>query len=70
MNDLFITIFIVPPEIAKVIHGRYVCLVRQDSKERWFIGDSLVSLSAELSEYELDWPFIERALVASGAWQS
>jgi putative SOS response-associated peptidase YedK len=70
MSDFFITIFIAPPEIAKVIHGRYVCLVRQNEKERWFTDDSLVSLSVELSEYALDWPFIERALVENNAWQS
>jgi hypothetical protein len=69
MKDLFITIFVAPSEIAKLIRGRYVCLVRVDGKERWFTDDSLVSLSGELSAYELDWPFIEKALLENNAWR-
>ena len=70
MSDLSITIFIAPPEVTKLIHGRYVCLVRDDDKERWFSDDSLVSLSGDLSSYGLDWPFIERALLEENVWQS
>jgi putative SOS response-associated peptidase YedK len=62
MSDRSVSIFIAPPEIAKAIHGRYVCLVRAGDKERWFTDDSIVSLSQEVAEYDLDWPYIEREL--------
>ena len=40
MNDHFITIFVAPPELAKALGGRYVCLVRVNNDERWFIDNS------------------------------
>ena len=70
MNDQFVTVFAVAPEVAEAIGGRYVCLNGSNNEERWFTDHSLVSLSRETSEYELDWPFIERALAEKGVYRS
>lgn len=65
-----ITIFIVPPSVAKTV-GRYVCLMRStQDNERWIAEDSLVSSAKELNDDELDWTFIENALLKEGIWSS
>jgi hypothetical protein len=65
-----ITIFIAAPHIAKAIHGRYVCLIRSGEDQRWITDRSLVELSKELVSEEIDWPFVEDALIESGFWTS
>jgi putative SOS response-associated peptidase YedK len=63
-------IFIAAPEVAKTIHGRYVCLLRTGSTESWLVEDSLVELSRKLSDHPLEWTNVERARLEKGAWQS
>jgi hypothetical protein len=70
MKDFSMTIFVVPSEVARLIHGRYVCLVNEEGKEHWIVSTSLVRLSVDLSMYDLDWPTIEGALLEKGAWRS
>lgn len=69
MDQLFVTVLIASPEIAKIIQGRYVCLIRSGNKDRWFIDNSLINLSNETSEYDLDWRSIEKSLGERGAFQ-
>jgi hypothetical protein len=70
MTDVSMTIFTVPPDVARLLHGRYVCLIGEGDKQRWIVGDSLVVLSRELTAYDLDWSLVEKALVEKGVWRS
>jgi hypothetical protein len=70
MADVSMTIFTVPPEVARLIHGRYVCLIGEGDKQRWIVGDSLVVLSRDFTASDLDWATIEKALAEKGAWRN
>jgi hypothetical protein len=66
MSSYEMTIFIAPPEVAKVT-GRYICLQRgkDDADNRYLAEDSLVEL-AKLLPHLKDWGFIENALIEKG----
>jgi hypothetical protein len=70
MSSYEITIFIAPPEAAKVV-GRYICLLRgkTDEENRYFAEDSIVELAKSLGEKETDWPFVENALTEKGIYE-
>jgi len=50
------------------VTGRYICLIRGESDDtnRYLADDSLVEMSKELVDHQIDWVFVENALHETG----
>jgi hypothetical protein len=70
MSSYTMTIFIAPPEVAKVT-GRYICLLQSESdeKNRFLAEDSIVELAKSLADQNIDWSFVEKDLLEKGIFK-